>query len=78
MRKYKFPVDSTNNQGQTPLHLVCIHTPLDVANKIVKVLVVTFGADLHPRDNDGNEPVVLAVRAGRTELVESLALIPIK
>ena len=72
--KYNCPVDCINKDGQTPLHLVCSSTPINLVDSVLNMLVFDFYADINSRDNLNNHPISLAVQAGRTNLMEILLL----
>jgi ankyrin repeat protein len=61
-------LEYTNQLGQTPLHLCCIHGHQDLA----ELLITKYRANVHRADKDGNTSLHLALLHDRKELAKRL------
>ena len=66
--KYKCPIDSTNNDNQTPLHYACQKGNVAA----VRVLISQHKANVNFRDSQDNTPLAFAASNGHTEVVKCL------
>jgi ankyrin repeat protein len=65
--KYGIRVNTTNNNGNTPLHVAAMF-----GHKEVTSLLLKCGANVNTADNDGKTPLILAAENGRVEIVREL------
>ena len=66
------PVDCRNYSGHTPLHVLCCNELNDSVNFLLKWFVSELKADVHIKDNKGNQPIHVSALTGCTKLMTTL------
>ena len=72
INKYECSVNSTNFNGQTPLHLLCSQPPNENVNALIHFFVTELKADVTSRDKNGQTPLHLLCSQTPTERTEGL------
>ena len=70
VEKYNCPIDSRNANGQS----FCSQLPTENGHALIRMCVSEFKADVSIRDNNGDQPIHVAVKAGHTSTVVNLIL----
>ena len=68
------PVDCRNYNGRTPIYFLCCNKLTDSVNFLLKWFVSELKADVHIKDDKGNQPIHVSAINGCTILMTTLIL----